>query len=173
MELTEIDSKFLALYRYHTQPLSDFSQSSSTNMLDLDTQQITTTTPLFGCLRYHSTAVILHEDKKYYSTAEEIYGPDVETLVQEEDTQPLSEPIIKPIKIKKFQVQEKDLPESRYKKEKLVHRLNFMPRMKLTLTLVCIYRFLVDTMNFIRTRPKYRDCWTFTSWKDVFRRHAC
>ncbi|CAG8607055.1 8109_t:CDS:10 [Paraglomus brasilianum] len=71
-----------------------------------------------------STAVVLHEDKKYYPTAEEIYGPDVETLVQEEDTQPLTEPIIKPIKIKKFQVQEKDLPETRYKKEFLVDMMN-------------------------------------------------
>ncbi|KAF7697919.1 hypothetical protein HF521_004429 [Silurus meridionalis] len=32
--------------------------------------------------------VVLHEDKKYYPTAEEVYGPEVETIVQEEDTQP-------------------------------------------------------------------------------------
>ena len=25
--------------------------------------------------------VVLHEDKKYYSTAEEVYGPDVEVSV--------------------------------------------------------------------------------------------
>ncbi|KAG9303617.1 hypothetical protein G9A89_018513 [Geosiphon pyriformis] len=69
--------------------------------------------------------VVLHEDKKYYPSAEEVYGPEVETLVQEEDTQPLSEPIIAPIKIKKFQVQEKDLPETRFKKEFLVDMMNF------------------------------------------------
>jgi U5 small nuclear ribonucleoprotein component len=34
--------------------------------------------------------VVLHEDKKYYPTAEEVYGPEVETLVQEEDAQPLT-----------------------------------------------------------------------------------
>lgn len=34
--------------------------------------------------------VVLHEDKKYYPTPEEVYGPDVETIVQEEDTQPLT-----------------------------------------------------------------------------------
>ena len=62
------------------------------------------------------TQIVLHEDKKYYPSAEEVYGPEVETLVQEEDTQPLSEPIIQPIKIKKFQIQEKGLPETRYKK---------------------------------------------------------
>ena len=51
-----------------------------------------------------STAVVLHEDKKYYPSASEVYGPDVETVVQEEDTQPLTEPIIKPVKPNKFQV---------------------------------------------------------------------
>ena len=35
------------------------------------------------------TAVVLHEDKKYYPTAEEIYGAETETLVMEEDAQPL------------------------------------------------------------------------------------
>ena len=34
-------------------------------------------------------AVVLHEDKKYYPTAEETFGKDTETLVQEEDAQPL------------------------------------------------------------------------------------
>ncbi|CAG8593374.1 16314_t:CDS:10 [Rhizophagus irregularis] len=71
------------------------------------------------------TQVVLHEDKKYYPSAEEVYGPEVETLVQEEDTQPLSEPIIQPIKIKKFQIQEKGLPETRYKKGFLVDMMNF------------------------------------------------
>ena len=61
--------------------------------------------------------VVLHEDKKYYPSAEEVYGPGVETMVQEEDTQPLSEPIIAPVKVKKFQILEKDLPDTTYKKE--------------------------------------------------------
>ena len=39
--------------------------------------------------------IVLHEDKKYYATALEVYGEGVETLVMEEDAQPLSEPIIK------------------------------------------------------------------------------
>ncbi|UOH80949.1 hypothetical protein LQV05_003610 [Cryptococcus neoformans] len=58
--------------------------------------------------------IVLHEDKKYYATAEETYGPDVEALVQEEDLQPLSEPIVQPIKQKSFTVQEKGLPETRF-----------------------------------------------------------
>jgi hypothetical protein len=44
-------------------------------------------------------AVVLHEDKKYYPTAEEIYGAEVETLVMEEDAQPLEVPIIAPVKV--------------------------------------------------------------------------
>jgi hypothetical protein len=51
-----------------------------------------------------SNQIVLHEDKKYYQTALEVYGPDVETLVQEEDAQPLTEPIVKPVKQRKFQV---------------------------------------------------------------------
>ena len=59
-------------------------------------------------------AVVLHEDKKYYPTAEEVYGPDVETIVQEEDAQPLTEPIIQPIRLKKFSHEVQDLPQTVY-----------------------------------------------------------
>lgn len=34
-----------------------------------------------------SKAIVLHEDKRYYQTALEVYGADVETIVQEEDAQ--------------------------------------------------------------------------------------
>uniref|UniRef100_A0A8C9ELD8 Elongation factor Tu GTP binding domain containing 2 n=1 Tax=Pavo cristatus TaxID=9049 RepID=A0A8C9ELD8_PAVCR len=61
--------------------------------------------------------VVLHEDKKYYPTAEEVYGPEVETIVQEEDTQPLTEPIIKPVKTKKFSLMEQTLPVTVYEME--------------------------------------------------------
>uniref|UniRef100_A0A8C4Q4R8 Tr-type G domain-containing protein n=1 Tax=Eptatretus burgeri TaxID=7764 RepID=A0A8C4Q4R8_EPTBU len=63
--------------------------------------------------------VVLHEDKKYYPTAEEVYGPEVETVVQEEDTQPLTEPIIKPIRKKKFRMMEQELPSTIYDMEYL------------------------------------------------------
>ncbi|CAE6469165.1 unnamed protein product [Rhizoctonia solani] len=65
-------------------------------------------------------AVILHEDKKYYPSAEEVYGPDVETLVQEEDAQPLSEPIIAPVKVRNWVIEEKGLPETRFDKRFLL-----------------------------------------------------
>lgn len=61
--------------------------------------------------------VILHEDKKYYPTAAEIYGKDVETIVQEEDAQPLTEPIIQPVKVKKFAHYTQELPITTYNLE--------------------------------------------------------
>lgn len=66
-----------------------------------------------------SNAVILHDDKKYYPTAAEVFGPDVEAMVEEEDMQPLTEPIIAPIKVRKFAVVERgeEGPETRFSKE--------------------------------------------------------
>uniref|UniRef100_A0A915D2I3 Tr-type G domain-containing protein n=1 Tax=Ditylenchus dipsaci TaxID=166011 RepID=A0A915D2I3_9BILA len=68
--------------------------------------------------------IVLHEDKKYYSTALEVYGEHVETLVQEEDAQPLTEPIVKPVKLRRFQAEEHLLPETTYKKQFLVDMSN-------------------------------------------------
>lgn len=53
-----------------------------------------------------SNAVVLHEDKQYYPSASQVYGPDVETLVQEEDTQTLQQPIVQPIERKRFTIGE-------------------------------------------------------------------
>ena len=72
-----------------------------------------------------SNAVILHEDKQYYPTAQQVYGPDVETLVQEEDAQPLSEPIIAPIQQKKFTIQEADLPNVYFSRDFMTDLMNF------------------------------------------------
>jgi U5 small nuclear ribonucleoprotein component len=33
---------------------------------------------------------VLHEDKQYYPDAEKIYGAGVETLIMDEDAQPLT-----------------------------------------------------------------------------------
>lgn len=59
---------------------------------------------------------MLHEDKKYFPSAEEVY-PEAETMVQDEDTQPLEEPIIAPIKTKTFEHFESTMPETTYNKE--------------------------------------------------------
>ena len=55
--------------------------------------------------------MVLHEDKKYYPSAEEVYG-DAEVLVQDEDTQPLTKPIIAPMDMKVFSVLEKTVPST-------------------------------------------------------------
>jgi 116 kDa U5 small nuclear ribonucleoprotein component len=61
-----------------------------------------------------SNAVVLHEDKKYYPSAEEVYGADVETIVHEEDTQALTEPIIAPVKRSRFSLVEQEVPVTVY-----------------------------------------------------------
>ncbi|KAJ2313548.1 hypothetical protein H4S02_000399 [Coemansia sp. RSA 2611] len=72
------------------------------------------------------TQIVLHEDKQYYPDAEEVYGPDVEALVQEEDTQPLTEPIVAPVTQRKFQVDEEaQMPDTTYTKEFLVDILGY------------------------------------------------
>mmetsp|Transcript_33055 Transcript_33055/g.71948 ORF Transcript_33055/g.71948 Transcript_33055/m.71948 type:complete len:985 (-) Transcript_33055:71-3025(-) len=57
--------------------------------------------------------IILHEDKKYYPDADEVY-PGAETLVQMEDTQPLTDPIITPVRSKNFDLLEKKMPDTTF-----------------------------------------------------------
>lgn len=63
------------------------------------------------------TAVVLHEDKKYYPTADEVYGKETETLVMEEDAQPLEVPIIAPIRPKKAEMLEQQPLKTNYSNE--------------------------------------------------------
>ncbi|KAF1809661.1 P-loop containing nucleoside triphosphate hydrolase protein [Eremomyces bilateralis CBS 781.70] len=72
-----------------------------------------------------SNAVVLHEDKQYYPTAQQVYGADVETMVQEEDTQPLSQPIIAPVVQKKFTLEETDLPPVLYSRDFMADIMNY------------------------------------------------
>lgn len=72
-----------------------------------------------------SQAVVLHEDKVYYPSASEVYGEDVETLVQEEDTQPLTQPIVEPEKVRSFAIEEQGLPEVRFDRAFMMNMLNF------------------------------------------------
>ncbi|CAO1619328.1 unnamed protein product [Parajaminaea phylloscopi] len=70
-------------------------------------------------------AVVLHENKKYYPSAREVYGEEVETLVQEEDNQPLTQPIVEPVKVRKFAIEEQGLPETRFDREFMMDLMNF------------------------------------------------
>ncbi|KAK4116291.1 P-loop containing nucleoside triphosphate hydrolase protein [Canariomyces notabilis] len=72
-----------------------------------------------------SNAVVLHEDKQYYPTAAQVYGEGVETLVQEEDAQPLTEPIIAPVEQKKFSIEEADLPPVYFDRSFMTDLMNF------------------------------------------------
>ncbi|KAF4037532.1 Elongation factor G [Phytophthora infestans] len=58
-------------------------------------------------------AIVLHEDKQYYPDASDVYG-DAETLVMEEDAQPIEKPIIEPVKTKTFSVLEQKTPRTTY-----------------------------------------------------------
>ncbi|RKF75150.1 Pre-mRNA-splicing factor cwf10 [Golovinomyces cichoracearum] len=77
-----------------------------------------------------SNAVVLHEDKQYYPTAQQVYGEDVETMVQEEDAQPLTQPIIAPVEHKKFTIQEADLPPVFFDRKFLVDLMSFPDKIR-------------------------------------------
>ncbi|KAK8964842.1 hypothetical protein KSP40_PGU010281 [Platanthera guangdongensis] len=55
-----------------------------------------------------ASQIVLADDKKYYPTAEEVYGDGVEALVMDEDEQPLEQPIIKPVRAIKYEVSSRD-----------------------------------------------------------------
>lgn len=75
-------------------------------------------------------AIVLHEDKQYYPSASDVYGADVETLVQEEDAQPLTEPVIAPVKQRRWTIEEKDMPGTRFDKGFLVNMMSFPEMMR-------------------------------------------
>jgi len=59
-------------------------------------------------------AIVQHEDKQYYASAQDTYGAHVEIQIEEEDTQPLEQPIIAPIKEKCFELIEEQLPSTTF-----------------------------------------------------------
>jgi U5 small nuclear ribonucleoprotein component len=72
--------------------------------------------------------IVLHEDKKYYPDASEVY-PGVRTVTLDEDAQDLATPIIKPIKQKNFSVLQKEPPSMTYSPEflaSLMHTPNLI-----------------------------------------------
>lgn len=75
------------IYDYDSEDKAD--TMDNTNYIN-DSMQIST--------KATSSNVVLHEDKKYFPSAMEVYGESVQVLVEEEDAQPLTEPIIAPIK---------------------------------------------------------------------------
>ncbi|KAL7547098.1 hypothetical protein ACHAWF_010417 [Thalassiosira exigua] len=49
-----------------------------------------------------ASAIVLHEDKVHYPSAEEVYGEGVRTAVLDEDAMDLEEPIVEPVRRKAF-----------------------------------------------------------------------
>lgn len=71
-----------------------------------------------------SNAIVLHDDKTYYPSASATYGPGVETMVQEEDAQPLSVPIVEPVKTRKFRLGTTQGPERRWDDQSVLSPLS-------------------------------------------------
>lgn len=63
-----------------------------------------------------SQAIVLAEDKQLFPAAEEVFGPDTEVLIEEEDAQPITEPLVAPIIEPSSGLHEKpeSIPESLY-----------------------------------------------------------
>ena len=92
--------------------------------------------------------MVLHEDKKYYPTAEEVYGADVETVVQEEDTQPLTQPIVEPVKNNKFSYQCQELPETTFDMEFLADLMDSPDLIRWARLVDYHYQFVSDATPF-------------------------
>lgn len=77
--------------------------------------------------------VVLHEDKQYYPSAEEVYGRGVEVLVEEEDRQPLSEPVIAAPRELRFEYTSRPPARRQYSDEHLLWLLEGPRRRSLLL----------------------------------------
>lgn len=83
------------------------------------------TSPTVGLVS-DENRIVLHEDKKYFLDAEEIY-PDVKTVILDEDAQDIKEPIIKMNKIKSFSDLSLITPEFVYDLDYLKFLFNSIP----------------------------------------------
>lgn len=76
------------------------------------------------------TSIVLHEDKSFYPSARQIYGEDVETIVEYEDRQPLTQPIVVPNKELRFEAIENPIPISNEKVNYIQSRCNTPDRVR-------------------------------------------
>jgi U5 small nuclear ribonucleoprotein component len=60
-----------------------------------------------------ASAIVLHEDKVHYPSAEEVYGEGVRTAVLDEDAMDLEEPIVEPVRKKTFSLMRDEEEERR------------------------------------------------------------
>lgn len=69
--------------------------------------------------------IVLHEDKQYYPSVSQVFGPEVEVTFHERDAQSLAEPIIAPIEKKSFTIEEEGLPQVNYSREFQMNLMKF------------------------------------------------
>lgn len=86
LELPEVPSKPTDLNPPSTTPANQNSHEQD------DSHQAETSPPID-----ETALIVLPEDKIHYRSAEDVFGPDTEVLVEEEDAQLISEPIIAPV----------------------------------------------------------------------------
>ncbi|CDK25570.1 unnamed protein product [Kuraishia capsulata CBS 1993] len=77
-----------------------------------------------------SSTVALYEDKQFYPSMSETFGPDVETIIATSDEQDINVPIVAPIEEKVFKIEEKELPTTTYSKEYMVNISNIPSRVR-------------------------------------------
>lgn len=106
-----------------------------------------------------SRAIVLHEDKRYYPTSLEVYGAEVETIVQEEDAQPLDKPLIEPVKKMKFQLKEQELPETTYDMEFLADLMDTPPLIRNVALIGHLHHGKTTFVDGLvrQTHPQFRD----------------
>jgi 116 kDa U5 small nuclear ribonucleoprotein component len=73
-----------------------------------------------------SSSIVLHEDKKYYPDAADVFA-GAETVVLDEDAQPIEEPLIAPVRTKTFSKLETEAPETNYSAEFLAALMESPP----------------------------------------------
>lgn len=95
----------------HTQITEDNMTTDDIVSVEQTTYKSNTSEPTLA------SAIILHEDKNYYPSAMQVYGRDVETIVHDEDLQPLTVPIVAPFKEPKTLLKESILPDTTYDKQ--------------------------------------------------------
>eukprot|EP00178_Gracilaria_changii_P020229 TRINITY_DN587_c0_g1_i10.p1 TRINITY_DN587_c0_g1~~TRINITY_DN587_c0_g1_i10.p1 ORF type:complete len:1033 (-),score=153.33 TRINITY_DN587_c0_g1_i10:8050-11148(-) len=85
-----------------------------------------------------SQAIVLAEDKQYYPSAEDVFGPDTEVLIEEEDAQGISEPIIAPIVVPSSGLHESQdsIPPTKYNRKFLTDAVLPYPRLLRNIALV-------------------------------------
>jgi len=101
-------------------PARSPAQSQSDQSLHSPTRSHRSPSPL---QQQETQQVILHEDKSYYPSAIATYGPTVDVQVQEQDTQPLTQPIIAIQKTKRYHTKKIEKGDSLYDTAYMIEKM--------------------------------------------------